>query len=295
MKLSIIIAVYNMAREAPRTVLSACLPYQKDVNPDEYEVIVLDNGSDVPFQLDPDLTATLRPTPKIIRIDAARPSPVFALNWAARELAAAPNLMFCIDGARIFSDRLVSNMLRGLALFPDAFVYALACHIGPKMQLESTKEGYNQAIEDQLIREAGWPGDPTGLYRVSVFAASSRAGFFRPISESNSFSLPRDLLNRHGGFDERFTSPGAGLANLEIFSRYVTRPDAKNVCLLSDVTFHQVHGGIATSGIVQSQAFRSEYASIFGRDFAAKGYEAVYLGQIRPEAKALLSQSVAAA
>jgi glycosyltransferase involved in cell wall biosynthesis len=47
--LSIIICVYNMAREAPRTILSALPPYQKHVDGSEYEVIVVDNGSSQPI------------------------------------------------------------------------------------------------------------------------------------------------------------------------------------------------------------------------------------------------------
>lgn len=54
--------------------------------------------------------------PKLLRADARpvyerspypRPSPVFARNWAARNLPTGDILLFAIeDGARIFSDRL---------------------------------------------------------------------------------------------------------------------------------------------------------------------------------------------
>ncbi|NDD63778.1 MAG: hypothetical protein EBZ36_07345, partial [Acidobacteria bacterium] len=37
-----------MAREAPRTILSALPPYQKNVTASDYEVIVVDNGSTEP-------------------------------------------------------------------------------------------------------------------------------------------------------------------------------------------------------------------------------------------------------
>ncbi|WP_210235973.1 glycosyltransferase, partial [Mesorhizobium sp. M1C.F.Ca.ET.144.01.1.1] len=49
--LSVIICIHDMNREAPRTILSACCPYQKDVSPEDYEVIVVDNGSTSPFSL----------------------------------------------------------------------------------------------------------------------------------------------------------------------------------------------------------------------------------------------------
>lgn len=160
MKLSVIICVYNMSREAPRTILSACVPYQKVVAPEDYEVIVVDNGSDEPFEL-PDVVAkSLSPSPRIVRFGSREPSPVFALNWAATTLARGEHVMFCIDGARIFSDHLVGNTLRAHELAANTFVYTLGCHLGPKQQMLSTSEGYCQAVEDELLARSGWPGSP---------------------------------------------------------------------------------------------------------------------------------------
>ena len=48
-KLSIIIAGYNMQRELPRTIFSTLPPYQKDCNQLDIEIVVVDNGSDIPF------------------------------------------------------------------------------------------------------------------------------------------------------------------------------------------------------------------------------------------------------
>jgi hypothetical protein len=175
-------------------------------------------------------------------------------------------------------------------MLPDALVYTLACHIGPKVQMDSTKEGYNAAVEDRLIAASGWPQRPEGLYEISVLAGSSDKGFFEPVSESNAFSLPRSLLTRHRGYDERFVSPGAGLANLELFARYATLPAARNVCLLSDVTFHQVHGGVATSRKSALDDFKAEYRAIFGRPYARPQYEMLHLGPIRPEVLRLMGK-----
>jgi len=291
-KLSVVICVHDMAREAPRTILSATTPYQKGVDPGEYEVIVVDNGSSPPFRFAQD--PSLSPEVRVLQPPSPRPSPVFALNWAARSVARGDIVLFAIDGARIFSDRLVASTLRAHALHPAAFVYTLGCHIGPMVQMVSTREGYDEAEEDRLIAASGWPGRAAALYEISVWAGSSMGGFFQPISESNAFSLSRALLERHGGFDERFLLPGGGLANLEIFARYVTRPDPVNVCLLSDMTFHQTHGGIATSGKLEWPVFAAEYASIFGTGYRPPAYDALYLGPVRPEAVPFLEQSWAA-
>ncbi|PBB44069.1 hypothetical protein CK222_10080 [Mesorhizobium sp. WSM3866] len=222
--------------------------------------------------------------PQIVRMPNPQPSPVFALNWAATHLAKGTHVLFAIDGARIFSDQLIASMLRAHSICADAFVYTLGCHLGSNVQMISTTQGYNQEVEDKLIADSGWPTQPSALYDISVFAGSSSNGFWRPILESNAFSIPRDLLDGLGGYNTGFTSPGGGLANLEIFARYVQRQNARNVCLLSDMTFHQVHGGIATSGKVQFPTFDAEYRSIFQRGYVKPSFEAVYLGPIRREA-----------
>lgn len=289
-RLSVIICVYDMAREAPRTLLSAGVPYQRDVRESDYEVIVVENGSPQPLS-----AAAREAVPagvRVVDMPDPQPSPVFAMNWAAREVARGDVLLFSIDGARIFTQRLYTETLAAHDAVPDAFVYTLGWHIGPKMQLISTAEGYDQAAEDRLIASSDWPNNPDALYDISVFAGSSQRGFFRSINESNAFSMSRSLFERIGGYDERFVSPGGGLANFEIFERYVQRPGARNVCLLSEGSFHQTHGGIATSGRVQWEGFASEYIEIFGRPFREPVYDRFYAGRIRPKAARFLVQSL---
>ena len=62
-KLSVLIVVYNMPREAPRTIISALSPYQKNVVFDDYEILILDNGSS--RKLDSQFVAEL---PKNVRV-----------------------------------------------------------------------------------------------------------------------------------------------------------------------------------------------------------------------------------
>jgi glycosyltransferase involved in cell wall biosynthesis len=289
-RLSVIICVYDMPREAPRTILSASLPYQKHVLADDFEVIVVENGSKRP--LSDETRAALPDRVRVVDMPQPNPSPVFALNWAAREVAAGEIFLFSIDGARIFSDRLYAESLAAHALVQDALVYTLGWHIGPKMQTISTREGYNEAVEDQLIAASGWPQRPEALFDISVFAGSSLDGQFAPIRESNALSVPRSLFERCGGFDERFDSPGGGLANLEFFARYVTRPNARNVCLLSEGSFHQTHGGVATSGRVGWETFESEYRTILGRPYQQPAYDRLYYGAVRPRAARFLRHAI---
>jgi len=81
--LSVVVVVYNMPREAPRTLLSLSATYQRHIDADDYEVIVVDNGSNPPF--DPNEIAGLSGNFRLIRIDPAPPSPAQAINRGLAE------------------------------------------------------------------------------------------------------------------------------------------------------------------------------------------------------------------
>jgi hypothetical protein len=290
-RLSVIICTYDMAREAPRTIRSAAAPYQGGVDADEYEVIVVDNGS--PERLVDTLGEHPAPNVRIVDMPTPKPSPVFAMNWVAREVATGDLLLFAIDGARLFSDRLYEQTLAAQAVSADPLVYTLSWHLGPKIQTESIAEGYDQAVEDEMLAEHGWPDRAASLFEMSALAGSSRFGFFRPPPESNGFTVTRAAFDRLGGYDERFTSPGGGLCNLEMFSRHATAPGAEPVCLLGEGTFHQVHGGVATSGRREWGDFDREHEAIFGTTFEMPSFDPLYFGTLRPEVLPFLSESVA--
>ena len=76
-KLSIVVIIYDMLREAPRTLFSLSSEYQRDVDPLDYEVIVIDNGSAVPL----DKTVMPWPNFRYRHIADADPSPASAINY----------------------------------------------------------------------------------------------------------------------------------------------------------------------------------------------------------------------
>lgn len=291
--LSIIICTFNMRREAPRTILSAVPPYQKNVDGIAYEVIVVDNWSEIPME-----HAFVDSLPSIVKycVPPKRScSPVFALNWAAEKVATGRNLLFCIDGARLFSDKLVyaTNEALKFSLDQSAFVYSLGWHLGSKKHSLARLDGYNQLVEDQLLDSIDWYNKPARLFDISVFAGSSERGFFSNICESNAFAMSRLLYSRIGGFDERFSSPGGGISNLEMFSRYVGNSTVIPVCLLSEGTFHQYHGGVATGGLCGWDShFMPEYISIFGNEYKTPEYRRLYFGMPRPECTRFYDQSL---
>src|SRR5260370_30722664 len=81
--LSVVVVVYNMSREAPRTLHSLSADYQRHIDPDDYEVIVVDNGSNPPF--DQKMVEGLYGNFRLIRIDAAPFSPAHAISRCLAE------------------------------------------------------------------------------------------------------------------------------------------------------------------------------------------------------------------
>jgi glycosyltransferase involved in cell wall biosynthesis len=94
--LSIVVVAYNIPRELPRTLYSS--RYQRHINPDDYEVIIVDNGSDPP--VDPDRLRDLAGNFRLIRIDEASPSPAAAVNMGLVE-AQGEIIAVMIDGRNV--------------------------------------------------------------------------------------------------------------------------------------------------------------------------------------------------
>ena len=282
-RLSVIVIAYGMARELPRTVLSAQSPYQREIAAGTCELIVVDNGTVPPW------SEERLPGARVVCPPEISPSPAPAVNWAVEHVARADHILIAIDGARIFSDRLLAGVLEVFQHLPRAFVHTPGWHLGPQVQMVSTQRGYDAMVEDQLMMDSGWPQRPQGLFTISTLAGSSRAGVLQPIYESNAFALHRDDWQRLGGYDERFVSPGGGLCNLELFGRCVADTGTVNVALLGEGTFHQVHGGVATSGPEGTwQTLQDEHQRIFGEAYRPAEYRTFFWGWPRPELQRFL-------
>ena len=272
-KLSIIICAYRMQREAPRTLLSLLPPAQKGVEGVDYEIIVVDNGSPRALELGDARRRAPRPV-RLVRIpgEAASRSPVTAINAAVREQATGDLLMICIDGARMASSHLVRRTVEVLARHPGAFTFVGSRHLGHKPQMQSVREGYDQAAEDDLLGATPWQEDLDLLFPISVWAGAHKDGNPLLQNESNAFAMSRESWQAAGGYDEGFTRPGGGLCNLELFSRHVRKPNALNVLLLGEATFHQVHGGAATSHGGYFDESLAEHVRVTGRDYSWPTY-----------------------
>ena len=266
-RISVVAVFHNMRREAVRTLHSLTHAYQRDIAAGDYEVIAVDSGSTEP--LDASTVTGLGPDFRYIQWETSLPSPCGALNHGV-QLARAPLVVCLIDGARILSPCILKYTLEAASLHAHPFVYTFAMHLGSKPQYQSVEEGYNQEQEDTLLASVDWAQNGYRLFDISSVAGSSGNGFFSQLHESNCFAMRRNDYVAIGGLDERFDTPGGGLANLDFFNRVHEHDALRLFMLLGEATFHQFHGGVATNAPISRHPWNAmvqDYARIKGRPF----------------------------
>ncbi len=289
-KLSVVVVAYNMARELPRTIRSLSPAMQRGIDPTEYEIIVIDNGSTCPF--DEAEIRNMAPNLTIQRQPNATVSPVPAINYGI-SLARGDLVGVFIDGARIASPGLLANALAASKLHERPVIGAIAFHLGPTTQMESLRNGYNQKVEDALLASSGWEEDGYRLFSISALAGSSAGGWFEVPAESNSIFLRAEHWKELGGWDENFVTPGGGLVNLDMWARACADPHGQLIMLLGEATFHQVHGGVATNNPNPPQGeFHAEYMRLRGCPYKRPSRKPSYYGTLPGEAFESLKHSI---
>jgi hypothetical protein len=273
----VVVVAYDMTRELPRTLLSLSPGYQQGIAADDYEVIVVDNGSPTP--VDEAALAALGGQVQVVRVDPAPPSPAHAANVGA-EVARADFVGLLIDGARIASPRVLAHALLARHVAARPVVATLGWHLGTTVHANAGAAGYDRAAEDRLLAELDWEHDGYRLFEAATLAESSSRGWFAPIGESNGLFMDATTWRELGGLDERFVLPGGGLANHDLFRRACELDGTQLVVLLGEGTFHQIHGGAATSGRIGWDDMHAEYVALRGRPYQPPQNECLYLGTV---------------
>jgi glycosyltransferase involved in cell wall biosynthesis len=290
--LSIVVICFNMRREALRSLHSMSRKYQRGVQDLAYEVIVVDNGSSAPLAAED--VAAFGPEFSYVYRETTSPSPVAALNEAVRA-SRGKLVMLCIDGARMLSPGMLRFSVLGARLSDEPIVTALAWHLGDKVQKIAMQEGYNQEVEDNLLKQCDWRSDGYELFNISCLANSSRRGWFHPISESSCLTMSKHMFGVLGGYDEAFVSPGGGYANLDFYKRACEAPSVDLVMLLGEGSFHQFHGGAATNAPLENhpgQRFAEEYERLRGQPYSSPKRRPIYLGTLPRQARGFMVRSV---
>jgi glycosyltransferase involved in cell wall biosynthesis len=285
---SVVVVAHDMARELPRTLQSLSTPYQRGITTDDIELIVVDNGSAEPIT-DAMLASTDVPR-RIVRIDDAPASPAQAAN-VGLDQARADLVGLVVDGARMASPGLLATARRAALTFNRPIVATVGYHLGAQRHMDAGDTGYDQAIEDELLRSMGWEDDGYQLFAHSTLAGSSAWGWFQPLAESSALFLPKALWKELEGLDERFEMPGGGLVNHDLYRRACSAPNTKLVVLLGEATFHQFHGGAATSRRFDFEDMQADYERLRGERYRAPRKESFYFGRVPDTALGHLAES----
>jgi glycosyltransferase involved in cell wall biosynthesis len=285
--LSVVIVMYRMAAQIRNTLRSVTLPYQRGLRPDDYEIILVDNGSPEPL---PEEVWTVAETVRYLYLppERATPNPGSALN-AGVAIARAPVVCVMIDGARMLTPGVLRWGLRLTRLAESAVTEVRSWHLGPNRQKFSIDEGYTPELEQQLLESVRWYDDGYRLFEIAVPAGNVEGGFLGKARESNCVFLHRSLYDQIGGYDERYSFPGGGLVNRDFFWRVTTTAETV-FTLLGEGTFHQEHGGAATgqrTGEARRKeiaGWRAEYTEL-SRPFdrQAPPYEPILVGHLPDE------------
>jgi cephalosporin hydroxylase len=286
--LSVVVTVYNMQREAARTLHALSRAYQQQVDDLAYEVIVVENGSDPDQRLDEDLVRSFGPEFRYVDLgDDADPSPTKALNIGISQ-SVGSSLALMIDGAHVVTPGVLHYGMAGLRTYGPAIVATRQWYVGPGQQGDAMRDGYDQGYEDELFDKIAWPTDGYRLFEIGQFIGDG--DWFDGTWESNCLFAPRKLLEQVGGFDEGFAMAGGGYTNLELYERLAASPEVQVVMIIGEGSFHQLHGGTTTNLSSTGErrdrvySYSDHYAELRGRRFSSHEKPIQYVGSFPVEA-----------
>lgn len=288
LKLSVILVVYNMQREAPRSLQSLITPYQRLVSDKEYEIIVVENGSTQP--LDAAAVQAMAPNIRYFYLENSPPSPAYAINFAV-ERARGEVLAIMIDGAHILTPRALFFGLAPFSYHVNPVVSTPPFFLGPGAQPVTVPQGYDAAEEDRLLKSINWPQEGYGLFNIGVPYRYDFPGgppklyWFVRRFESNCLFVRKMSFEAIGGCDLRFDIPGGGCLLPDLCRELGDMPDAVLVQLMGEASFHQVHGGVSTSVSHEEQKilwakYTAQYEQIRGRPYEVCQKPLEFIGQM---------------
>ena len=257
---SIVVIAFNMAREIPRTLLSLSSTMQREVQRQDYEIILVDNGSSDPIRPEdfPKIDASIR----FHRMENASRSPVPAINLGL-SLASADLIGVWIDGARLASPGIIANALRASKIHHRPVIATLGFHLGPEVQMSSIHNGYNQEVEDALLQRLGWMGDGYRLFDICAFAGSSSGGWFRPISEFKCPVSSASPMVRAWRLRCRVPVAGRRLGEFGYLCPRLRVRDLKPSCFWAKALFIKSMADIATNAPTSHfSTYHAEYVAL---------------------------------
>ena len=293
-KLSLIVILYNMPRQAMNTLYSLSARHQRNVREDDYEIVVIENRS--AHTLDPNALATLGSNIHYTLRDEHGVSPAAAINEGFRQ-ARAPQIGLMIDGARMATPRVIEYALMASVMATNGLIAIPSFNLGPHLQHHHLDTGYNEDTERALLSQVRWQDNGYRLFDISCIGEANPRGVFQSFMESNCYFTSRENFDAIGYADEAFQFPGGGGLNLHMFRSIGMLPACEPYFVTpGEGTFHQFHGGVSTSQREDREDMlippRIQLESYWGNaPFQALEREPVLLGAVSKHAQPFLHYS----
>lgn len=285
-RLSIVVIVYNMRREAPRTLTALTRDYQRYIDDLSYEVIVVENGSSEPLSAAE--VEAFGPNFHYHAIADAPTSPARAINFGV-EQARGEFVAIMIDGAHILSPGVLHYARQAMERYHEPVITLCLWGIGPAPQGVLAQHGWTQEDEDALFDRIDWPANGYELFLISDAIGETNLWLRAPF-ETNCLVLRKSLFHDIGGADERFDSPGGGFLNADIYHKAAETEGTQVVSILGEASFHQCHGGTTSSAVPDRleqlvAEYRQQYAAIRGKEWQFPKIHMEYVGHMPLETR----------
>jgi len=291
-KISIVLIVYNMPRQAMNTLYSLSAQYQLNATAEDYEIIVVENRSSC--TLDPQAIKDILPNSYYFLRDESGTSPVHAINFGF-EQCRAPTIGLMIDGARILSPRVLEYALMAQRIDKHALVAVPGYNLGPSEHQFAQQYQYDESTEIQQLEKIEWKNNGYRLFDISSIGGANPTGVINPLLESNCVFASRSCFEKIGWADTEFTYPGGGSLNLHLFRSLGMLPETHHYFILpGEGSFHQLHGGVTTQSRVDREQLLKQFAKQLNKRwgvFSVLKREPILLGAVTVHAQRFLNLS----
>ncbi len=289
-RLSFIVVVYNMPRQAMNTLYSLSAHYQRNVREQDYEIVVVENRSSRTL-LEADILALGNNFRYFLR-DETSQSPVGALNFGF-EQTRGNNICLMIDGARMVTPRVVEFALAGIAADSDALIAVPGYSLGWQDQRFNIEADYNETVEIALLAATNWQQNGYRLFDIATISGANPNGCMNPLMECNCVITSAKNFSAIGKANPDFQLPGGGSINLHIFRQLGLLPESRHYFVMAgEGSFHQFHGGITTAQwsdldeVLESH--RKQLHSYWDNTFHSLRRESMLLGAVGSHAQKFL-------
>ncbi len=280
--ISVIVIVYDMARQAMNTLFTLSPQNQVGVVPDDYEVIVVENRSS--NNLNASEVEGLGVNFSYLLRDESGVSPAAAINDGLAK-ASGRTIGLMIDGARMVTPGVIATALEAVRIEPNSLLTLPAYNLGQGPHHLNVDYEHDEETEQALLATVPWAENGYLLLDVSSMGFAHEDGWLLPMIECNAMFAPALAFEEIGGADESFQLKGGGALNLHMYRQLgLSRFSKQFFTAPSEGSFHQFHGGVTTQ---QSEAAtevvdlaHAELQSHWNDSFSGLKREPVLIGAV---------------